>query len=250
VPKNRVILILIVSAILGIISISMAVIFLKAQRAAELTQVVVASINIDSGNKLNIQNLALADWPKAQVPVGASTNTQTLFDRVAKSNLVTGQVVLEHMLMPIGSGASLSAVISPGKRAFTIYVSEAAGVAGFTFPGNYVDVLLSTKDDSGQSVSKIVLEKVLVLAIAQDRVIKDESKPRVVNVVTLEVSPQQAERLDMARSVGSLTLALRNQSDVSSGKTGGAHKGDFEDGVAVIEVIRGTSKHMESGLQN
>jgi pilus assembly protein CpaB len=124
----------------------------------------------------------------------------------------------------------LSALISEGKRAITVRVNDVIGVAGFALPGNYVDIIVSTQKDPQpgavvreQSISKIVLERILVLAVAQE-VNRDETKPKVVNAVTLEVTPEQAEKLDLARSVGTLSLALRNQIDPQSANTEGATK--------------------------
>jgi pilus assembly protein CpaB len=104
------------------------------------------------------------------------------------------------------------------------------GVAGFALPGNYVDIIVSTQKEVApnssareQNISKIVLERILVLAVAQE-VNRDETKPKVVNAVTLEVTPEQAEKLDLARSVGTLSLALRNQVDPQSAFTSGATK--------------------------
>jgi pilus assembly protein CpaB len=106
-------------------------------------------------------------------------------------------------------------------------------VAGFALPGNYVDIIVNTQSEPNeggaaggpreQAISKIVLERILVLAVAQE-VGRDETRPRVVNAVTLEVTPVQAENLDLARSVGSLSLVLRNQVDPQPGVTGGATK--------------------------
>jgi pilus assembly protein CpaB len=79
------------------------------------------------------------------------------------------------------------------------------------------------KSDAQQSISKIVLEKILVLAVAQ-QVSRDDTQPKVVNAVTLEVTPDQAEKLDLARSVGTLSLVLRNQVDKKTTDTGGATK--------------------------
>jgi pilus assembly protein CpaB len=121
-------------------------------------------------------------------------------------------------------------VIAEGKRAITVRVNDVIGVAGFALPGNYVDIIVSTQKDvqpgsdgREQSISKIVLERILVLAVAQE-VNRDETKPKVVNAVTLEVTPEQAEKLDLARSVGTLSLALRNQVDPQSALTEGATK--------------------------
>ncbi len=110
-------------------------------------------------------------------------------------------------------------------------VNDVIGVAGFALPGNYVDVIVSTQKElpagerggQPQSIAKIVLERILVLAVAQE-VSRDDTKPRVVNAVTLEVTPSQAENLDLARSVGTLSLALRNQVDPQDANTGGATK--------------------------
>jgi pilus assembly protein CpaB len=101
------------------------------------------------------------------------------------------------------------------------------GVAGFALPGNYVDILVNlapTNRDLAQnagSISKIVLERILVLAVAQDSAV-DDNKPRVVNAVTLELAPEQVEKLDLARSIGSLSLVLRNQVDPQPAHTVGA----------------------------
>jgi pilus assembly protein CpaB len=102
-------------------------------------------------------------------------------------------------------------------------------VAGFALPGNYVDIMVNTQNDGGKrgekdkAISKIVLERILVLAVAQESD-RDATKPKVVNAVTLEVSPEHAEMLDLARSVGALSLVLRNQADPKPGDTAGATK--------------------------
>ena len=125
----------------------------------------------------------------------------------------------------------LSAVISQGKRAITVRVNDVIGVAGFALPGNYVDIIVNTQREGEQSrrdqtISKIVLEKILVLAVAQE-VSRDKTKPRVVNAVTLEVAPEEAEKIDLARSVGSLSLVLRNQIDPHATQTTGITKNDL-----------------------
>jgi pilus assembly protein CpaB len=103
-------------------------------------------------------------------------------------------------------------------------------VAGFALPGNYVDIMVNTQNEAARggdgkerAISKIVLERILVLAVAQEAD-RDGTKPKVVNAVTLEVLPDQAESLDLARSVGTLSLVLRNQVDPKPGLTDGATK--------------------------
>jgi pilus assembly protein CpaB len=124
----------------------------------------------------------------------------------------------------------------------TVRVNDVIGVAGFALPGTYVDVLVNTQEDGAQrgdrdrSISKIVLERILVLAVAQEAD-RDSTQPKVVNAVTLELTPDQAELLDLARSVGTLSLVLRNQTDPVSAAAGdGATKAELL-GLKTVAVV-------------
>jgi pilus assembly protein CpaB len=250
--------VLLASIVVGVLTVVVSAMWIKSHNASELVSVVVAKEQIEAGVSLRPEYLKTADWPKASVPHGAEYVIDKLVGRVTRSTIAENELVLERALLHVGVGGSLAAVITPGMRAVTIPVNEVAGVAGFAFPGNYVDVLLSTKDDSGQATSKIVLQRVLVLAVDQDRSIKDETKGRVGKAVTLEVTPQQAEKIDVARAVGTLSLALRSQEDGLSGNSSGARKGDFgltqpgtpetQSGQPAVEIIRGTSRRIETGF--
>jgi pilus assembly protein CpaB len=145
---------------------------------------------------------------------------------VARTALQRGEPILEKKLAPVGTKGGLSSVISEGKRAVTVRVNEVVGVAGFALPGNLVDVMVNAKDTHDKPISKIVLEQILVLAVAQEAN-RDETKPKVVSAVTLELTPVQAERLDLARSVGNLSLVLRNQLDKSQVQTAGVRTTDL-----------------------
>lgn len=205
-----------------------------SQQAANVasSKVVVAAIDIDLGTPLTPQMLKLADWPKGSVPAGATEDIKTLDTRVVKTSLLRGEPVLESKLAPVGATGGLSAVIGQGNRAMTVRVNDVVGVAGFALPGNYVDIVVNTEDETvkaenvNKSISKIVLEHIMVLAVAQEQN-RDETKPKVVNAVTLEVTPDQAEKLDLARSVGTLSLVLRNQIDTSVVTTEGSTKKDL-----------------------
>ena len=116
-------------------------------------------------------------------------------------------------------------MIAAGKRAMTVRVNDVVGVAGFALPGNYVDVMVNAQQQDrsrGEQnpISLTVLEQVLVLAVAQESE-RDDTKPKVVSAVTLELSPEDAEKLDLARSVGTLSLVLRNQTDKQATATSG-----------------------------
>jgi pilus assembly protein CpaB len=230
--KNKRALIVMALAILfGLTAVVLASRWLLSQPASNANRIVVAAGDINLGQRLTPEMLKLADWPADSVPKGAYTDPQKLGGRVLKTSVQAGEPVSDAKLAPSGTLGGLSALINEGKRAITVRVNDVIGVAGFALPGNYVDIIVSTQKDPvpgagamrEQNISKIVLERILVLAVAQE-VNRDETKPKVVNAVTLEVTPEQAEKLDLARSVGTLSLALRNQVDPDAAKTSGATK--------------------------
>jgi pilus assembly protein CpaB len=227
---------IVTSIVLALAAVLLASRWVMQQTTVATTRVVVASKDIDLGTKLSPDMLRLRDWPAGSVPQGSFQDTDVLLKdpktqdaRVLRMTLQQGEPVLESKLAPVGTQGGLSAVISEGKRAITVRVNDVIGVAGFALPGNYVDILVNTVEESSKAqslektVSKIVLERILVLAIAQE-VSRDETKPKVVNAVTLEVTPEQAEKIDLARSVGSLSLVLRNQIDTAPALTTGVTK--------------------------
>lgn len=231
--KNpRAFLMIVISIGIGLGAVVLASRWISQQATVASSKIVVAAQDIDLGTPLTLQMLKVADWPKGNVPAGATEDIKTLDTRVVKTSLLRGEPVLESKLAPLGATGGLSAVIKEGNRAMTVRVNDVVGVAGFALPGNYVDIVVNTEDESvkaenvNKSISKIVLEHILVLAVAQEQN-RDETKPIVVNAVTLEVTPEQAEKLDLARSVGSLSLVLRNQIDTSVVTTTGSTKKDL-----------------------
>jgi pilus assembly protein CpaB len=205
----------------------------KGRVAANKVQV--AAVDIELGSRIGQQMLTSVDWPAGAVPPGAFANATDLQDRVAKVGILRGEPILEGKLAPVGTLGGLSAVIAEGKRAMTVRVNDVVGVAGFALPGNYVDVVVNTQRDrvgkemgkeEDKQISKTVLEHVLVLAVAQEAG-RDDTKPKVVSAVTLELTPGESEMLDLARSVGALSLVLRNQSDKNPVRTVGATKRDL-----------------------
>jgi pilus assembly protein CpaB len=217
------------SVIIGLGAVSLASHWILKQSPVDISKVVVAAQDIDLGTPLTPQMLKVADWTKGSVPAGATQDVKKLDTRVVKTSMLRGEPILESKLAPLGSTGGLSAVIAKGNRAMTVRVNDVVGVAGFALPGNYVDIVVNTEDETvkadnvNRSISKIVLARILVLAVAQEQM-RDDTKPKVVNAVTLEVSPEQAEKLDLARSVGSLSLVLRNQMDTNLVTTSGSTK--------------------------
>lgn len=218
---------IIVSLLLGVAAMIVAGKWLNERANIEASRIVVAAQDINVGTRLTPDLLTTIDWPSGSVPIGSYNDINLLDGRVNKVNLHRGEPLLEAKLAPEGTAGGLSGVIADGKRAITVRVNDVVGVAGFALPGNLVDILVNIKEDNNKNpISKIVLEQILVLAVAQD-LGRDETKPKVVNAVTLEVTPEEAEKLDLARSVGTLSLALRNQIDNSLGVTNGVRTNDL-----------------------
>ena len=141
-------------------------------------------------------------------------------------------------------------MIAEGKRAMTVRVNDVVGVAGFALPGNYVDVMVNAQQERGKGesdnqVSMTVLEQVLVLAVAQEAS-RDDTKPKVVSAVTLELSPEDAEKLDLARSVGTLSLVLRNQLDKKTVATSGVTKSQLL-GLKQVAAVQAPAAAAQAG---
>jgi len=232
--NTRAVVMLIVSVILGLVVTALAVGWVSQKGNVASNKVVVATMDIELGSRLNPQMLTTVDWPSGSVPQGAFVDVKELPDRVVKTSIQRGEAILSGKLAPLGTLGGLSAVIKEGKRAMTVRVNDVVGVAGFALPGNYVDVMVNTQQDKEgakgneekQQISKTVLSHVLVLAVAQEAG-RDDTKPKVVNAVTLELSLEDAEKLDLARNIGTLSLVLRNQVDSGTTPTVGVRKSDL-----------------------
>jgi len=225
--KNRALMMIALSLAAGLLAIIFAARWLNQQSNLATQRVAVAAVDLNLGQALDAEHIRMVDWPTGSVPRGAFTDVDTLKTRVTKVSVLRDEPILETKLAPEGTKGGLSAVIAEGKRAITVRVNDVVGVAGFALPGNYVDVIVSTKDDrqkkDDQNISKIVLEKILVLAVGEEAG-RDDTKPKAVKAVTLEVTPAEAEAIDLARSVGQLSLVLRNQVDTAAVQTAGITK--------------------------
>lgn len=224
--RSRSVVTLVIALSAGLIAMLLAARWLNAQGSLTTVKLAIAAQDVPLGASIETEAIKFIEWPRNAIPAGAFQDATALQGRVARLMIARDEPILESRLAPVGAKAGLSAVIAQGKRAITVRVNDVIGVAGFALPGNFVDVILSTQKEGpkdGQNISKIVLENILVLAVG-DEAAREETRPKVVKAVTLEVSPQQAEAIDLARSVGQLSLVLRNQVDLASVKTAGITK--------------------------
>jgi len=226
----RVVVMLLLALGLGIAAVVMAAIWLNSKSSVLTSHVVVSTEDLQIGTRLQANMVEVVDWPSTSLIKNPMTSVDQAVDRVVTMPVFKGEPILTSKLAAKGETGGLSAVLQDGRRAVTVKVNEIVGVAGFALPGTFVDVMVNAVDEKNSQVSKIVIERIKVLAVAQD-VSNLETKPKVVNAVTLEVTPAQAEKIDLARSIGSLSLVLRSQVDMKSVSTGGARKNDLLDTV-------------------
>jgi pilus assembly protein CpaB len=229
--RSRGLLMLVIAVIAGLVAVVLAARWMQSQ-SGKRSQIAVANMDIELGGRLSAEMVRMTDWPVGSIPPGSATELEKLVGRVARDSIQRGEPVLESRLAPVGTRGGLSAVVAEGKRAMTVRVNDVVGVAGFALPGTFVDVMVNTQgegaknNDRDRTISKIVLDRILVLAVAQEAD-RDTTKPKVVNAVTLELTPEQAEMLDLARSVGTLSLVLRNQSELKNIATTGITKAEL-----------------------
>jgi pilus assembly protein CpaB len=226
VRKIRPLLLIVLSLAIGTGAVAIALHWIAERTEVASTKVVVASRDLMFGTQLREGMLEVIEWPASSTLKDPVAEPKQIYQRVINTAIMRGEPLLAAKLAPLGEKGGLSALLHEGTRAVTVKVNEIVGVAGFALPGNYVDVMVNATEKTGKVISKIVLERILVLALAQDAS-TSETKPRLVNAVTLEVTPQQAEQIDLARSVGSLSLVLRSQVDTGRINTTGASMDDL-----------------------
>jgi pilus assembly protein CpaB len=184
--------------------------------SARTTPVVVVRTDVPIASSLAAVQLELVDWPADHVPAGALGSIDDATSRIARRPLAQGEPVLEAALYATGASGGLGAVISDHYRAVSVKVDNVIGVAGFVVPGSRVDVLATIRRvDMKRALpfSKVILQDVRVLAVDQKLEEVKSGDPELVSVVTLEVSPTQAEHLIYAAHEGRLQLALRSPGD-------------------------------------
>jgi pilus assembly protein CpaB len=238
--QHRLKIALVVAVFFGLIAAYGIFNFLRQQRQAaealrtQTQDVVIAAKDIPAGS--TIAEAMLKDgtvraikWPKASVPAGAFGTPTEVIGKVNRVKIMANEPILESRLS--GEGAGLTVRLEPGKRAMAVRVDEIIGVSGFIVPDDRVDVIVTTtppgvNDNKDARLSKIVLQNKRVLSVAQSTEQKD-GKPQVARSITLEVSPEEAEKLSLAYQEGPIVLALRGVGDETEPKTIGSNKNDL-----------------------
>lgn len=237
--QSRLKIALVVAVFFGLVAAYGIYNFLRQQRQAadslrkETQNVVVAAKDLPAGTAINDEMvkkgmLKAVQWPKASVPAGAFASPEQVVGKTNRVKILANEPILESRLA--GDGAGLTTRLEAGKRAMAVKVDEIIGVSGFIVPDDRVDVIVTVTPPGSQNqqdkISKIVLQNKRVLSVAQDVEQKD-GKPKVARSITLEVSPEESEKLSLASQEGQIVLALRGAGDDTDAKTNGSNKRDL-----------------------
>jgi pilus assembly protein CpaB len=175
---------------------------------------VAASRALQPGEVLKPEDLTTVQWPTTHPLVGAFTKAADLAGRAVIYPVAGSQPLLQDYLAAPGSVIGLTARIPEGMRATSVKSDEVVGVAGFLFPGSHVDVLVTFRSDRAPTpATQIVLQDVEVLTVGQKLQPDPQGKPETVNVVTLLLTPEDAQKMVLASSQGSIQFVLRNGAD-------------------------------------
>jgi len=218
-----------VGAVLAVIAIALLYNYVGglqgnvAAPAAPVTKnIVVAGEDIPFGAPVIAESLSLVRWPQESVPAGAFMSIDEIFsegedtgNRVTLTAIVAGEPVLRSRVSGFGERPILSRQVAEGMRALSIRIDDVIGVAGFVLPGDRVDILLTRSSVPGGTlmVADIVLQNIVILGIDQSADQRTD-QPIVARTATVEVTPEQAQKLVLAQSAGTLSLALRGVTTV------------------------------------
>jgi pilus assembly protein CpaB len=200
------------------------------ERRVEIAQrqTLVAVHEIPVGTLLTPDDVKLVPWPAANPVPGSYVDVKQVVDRGVIATIAENEPVTDSKLAKAGSGGGLPPTIPEGMRAISVRVNEVVGVAGFVIPGTRVDVVVSIgANGGGDKVARVVVSNVQVLTAGtrfdQERARKD-AKPIPTTVVTLLVTPDDAEKIALAADEGKIMLTLRNPLDTAPTQTNGARR--------------------------
>jgi pilus assembly protein CpaB len=198
----------------------------KASSRVATAPVVIAARDINEGESIDRIALSVAQWPISTVPVGAYGKIDSVAGRVARVAVFNGEPIVPGRLAPEGTTPGLITKITPGKRAMAVRINDVSGIAGLIQPNSRVDILLSTTLGNATRTGKIFMENMRVLAMQATTTTTEDGRPIPATTATLEVTPDESEKLMVAQVSGTIQLILRGYGDPDSVKTSGATSAD------------------------
>ncbi len=217
--RNRTLIVVGVAAMLALVAsfgVYRAILRAAGPRTVEGRHaVVVAAAPLPLGTLLKAADLRVVQWPDTSRVPGTAGSVDALVGRGVIAPLVINEPVTADKLAPVGAGAGLPPAIPPGMRAMAVKVNDVIGVAGFAVPGTHVDVVATIRSEKDkEEVSRVVLSNVQVLTAGTNQEQTKTNDPIRATVVTLLVTPEDAERLALVTNEGNISLALRNPLDL------------------------------------
>jgi pilus assembly protein CpaB len=221
-----------IAIVLGLIAVVLINVYIGSNKKAQVAQVqagvgspvIVAAAPITRGVPITPQLLKVVNYPSGSVPTGAFTAINQLTggkdqQRIAERDLGVDEPVLSTRVTAPGQKLSMASELDPGMQAVTFPSSDINGVAGFVFPNDRVDIMLSRTvqgagGSNGLGVTQVIAENVRVIGIDQSDD-QEQNKPTVVKSMTVEVTPEQAQSLTLAHSIGTVSLSLRHVQDTA-----------------------------------
>lgn len=198
----------------------------------ETVSAVLAARDLPLGKSLEDEDLRLIEWPAQALPLGVARTKEEVIGQSLITDVRANEVILASKLDQEGLLGILP-LIEPGMRAMSISVDQVVGVAGFVTPQTKVDVILVMQPQgSTDMTSKIILQNVQALAAGETIQKTEDGSPVVVPVVTVLVTPDEAEKLALASQEGMIRLALRNTLDLETVETAGERRSRLFTGVA------------------
>jgi pilus assembly protein CpaB len=191
--------------------------------ASATTHIVVAARDLALGTLLAPGDVKTIDWPSLTVPPGYATREDEVMGRGLITPVSANEPLMTAKLADKEAGGGLPIVIPEGMRAVSVKVDEVIGVAGFVVPGTRVDVLVTLSDggDREEAATRVILQNVRTVASGQTIQKNANGEPQTATVITLLVTPEEAEKLTLAATEGQIQLALRNTLDMAEVETDG-----------------------------
>jgi pilus assembly protein CpaB len=228
---------IVVAVALAVAAIASYAVYAAVQRVPARTvevataHAVVAAKPLPVGTLLKAEDVKVVPWPAASTIPGSFGAVEQVANRGLVQSVSENEPLTESKLAPAGAGAGLPPTIPPGMRAISVRVNEVIGVAGFVTPGTRVDVLVSISQGQGaESITRVVVSNVQVLTAGtryDQEQARQEGQPIPTSVVTLLVTPEDAERITLAADEGRVMLTLRNPLDLEPTETRGARRGSL-----------------------
>jgi pilus assembly protein CpaB len=202
---------------------------------SEAKDLVVATAELPVGSTIKPADLKIVQWPVDNYPKGGFSKIEEVVDRAVVNNVLADEPVVAGRVSEKNAGVGLSSVIPPGMRAVSMRVNDVIGVSGFVFAGTRVDVLVTGNPpgagDAGR-MTTTVLQNILVISAGTKMQPNERGQPENVPVVTVLVTPEQAEMLTLASNEGRIQLVLRNSTDDKTQKPGGVRVASLYSGAA------------------